>query len=107
MGSLSAEADCVVECALNYGRRVEAFVATKGEHAGVNTRIEDAWEDARRQGKFSVSRSLQPVFCCVGVLSKLMLSFFIAAYDFQNPLKKRLGLYLEVSPSHIYRVSQG
>ena len=66
MVSFSAEADCVVECALNYGRRVEAFVATEGEHAGVNTQIEDAWEDARRQGKFSVSRSTATSFLLCG-----------------------------------------
>ncbi|CAM9374216.1 unnamed protein product, partial [Ascophyllum nodosum] len=26
---------------------------TEGEHAGVNTRIKDAWEASWRQGKFS------------------------------------------------------
>ena len=59
---LNAEADGVVECALNYGRKVEAFVATEGEHAGVNTRIENAWEAAWRQGKFSVSQSAETSF---------------------------------------------
>ena len=63
--SLSAEADGVVECALNYGRKVEAFVATEGEHAGANTRIEDAWEAAWRQGKFTVSQSAKTSFFVV------------------------------------------
>ena len=78
MVSLSAEGDGVVECALNYGRRVEAFVATEGEHAGVNTRIEDAWEAAWRQGKFFVSQSTarNQFYCCVGILLKLLLSCF-------------------------------
>ena len=65
MVSLNAEADGVVECALSYGRRVEAFVATEGEHAGVKIRIEDAWEAAWRQGKFSVSQSTATNFVVV------------------------------------------
>ena len=44
---------------------MEAFVATEGEHAGVNTRIEDAWEAAWRQGKFSVSQSTSTIFIVV------------------------------------------
>ena len=65
MVSLSSEGDGVVECALNYGKRVEAFVATEGEHAGVNTRIKDAWEASWKQGKFSVSRSTATSFIVV------------------------------------------
>ena len=65
MVSLSAEGDGVVECALSYGRRVEAFVATEGEHAGVNTRIEDACEAAWRQEKFFVSQSTATSFIVV------------------------------------------
>ena len=44
---------------------MEAFVATEGEHAVVNPRIEDAWEAAWRQGKFSVSRSTATSFIVV------------------------------------------
>ncbi|CAM9318094.1 unnamed protein product, partial [Ascophyllum nodosum] len=43
----------------------EAFVATEGEHAGVNTRIKDAWEASwRREVQF---------YCCVGILLKLVV----------------------------------
>ena len=38
---------------------------TEGEHAGVNTRIKDAWEASWRQGKFSVSRSTATSFIVV------------------------------------------
>ncbi|CAM9989327.1 unnamed protein product, partial [Ascophyllum nodosum] len=44
----------------------EAFVATEGEHAGVNTRIKDAWEASWRQGSSVLLLCGNPaqVSCC-------------------------------------------
>ncbi|CAN0243134.1 unnamed protein product, partial [Ectocarpus sp. 4 AP-2014] len=51
--SMHAESDGVVECGLNLGRKVEAFLSTSGDHAAVTTRMEEAWEGAWRKGIFS------------------------------------------------------
>ena len=54
--TLSAEADGVAEVALHYGRKFEGFVASEDSHMSVLTRLEDAWDNAWRMGKFPVSR---------------------------------------------------
>ncbi|CAM9761847.1 unnamed protein product, partial [Ectocarpus sp. 8 AP-2014] len=52
--SMHAESDGVVECALNLGRKVEAFLAASEHHPAVTARIEEAWEGAWRRGLFAV-----------------------------------------------------
>lgn len=56
MVSMHAESDGVVECALNLGRKVEAFLAASEHHGAVTTRVEEAWEGGWRKGLFSVSQ---------------------------------------------------
>ncbi|CAM9554090.1 unnamed protein product [Ectocarpus fasciculatus] len=51
--SMHAESDGVVECALNLGRKVEAFLAASEHHGAVTTRVEEAWEGAWRKGLFT------------------------------------------------------
>lgn len=53
--TFSAESDGVIESALHFGRRVEAFVATADAKEDVASRVEDAWESSWRDGHFSVS----------------------------------------------------
>ena len=47
------------------------------------------------------------IFSLCGSPIQVDVEFFYRGLWFQNPLKKRLGFYLEVSPSHIYSVSHG
>lgn len=56
--TFSTEADGVIERALHYGRKVEAFAAVGGRAEEVANRVEEAWEAAWREGKFALSTTV-------------------------------------------------